>query len=161
VPMTGFQGVNTSITWYYTWSPSPVTYTSRSSWGRTKASSPPFAFVPQIWGIDDARTSEFLQALDTNFSSSTTLPSFPILTYNEPNEPTQALCSPSDAARHWRTHLEPLRQVNGGKYTLGSPAVTSAPDGKVWLNEFLGNCSGCGWDFTTVHWWVSGLNRME
>ncbi len=125
------------------------------SWDGTKQinTKTPFIFVPQIWGIDNQTTTLFLSALADNFTSVEMLPDLPILTYNEPNQPGQALCSPSDAAIHWKTHLEPLRKINGGNWTLASPAVTSAADGKTWLNEFLGNCSGCGWDFGAIHWY--------
>ncbi len=147
VPMTGFEGENSSVTWYYTWSPTPVVYSTYSS-----SYSPLFAFVPHIWGIDDTHTTDFFKALKNNFSSTARLPEWPILTYNEPDQPGQALCTPEDAAAHWKEHLEPLRRVNGGQWTLASPAVTSAPRGKTWLNEFRGNCSGCDWDFTALHW---------
>ena len=56
-----------------------------------------------------------------------------------PDNGGQANMSPGDAANLWRSALQPL----AGKFRLGAPAVTSAPSGKAWLQQFFSACSGC------------------
>jgi hypothetical protein len=72
------------------------------------------------------------------------------LGFNEPDLAGQSNIDPGYGATLWKQYLEPLK--NDG-YTLGSPAVTSGASGKVWLQNFLNDCSGCTIDFITIHWY--------
>lgn len=57
----------------------------------------------------------------------------------------------------WKTYLEPLRALG---VRLGSPAPSSAPSGKTWLQDFLGACNGgCTVDFIALreHFPISSL----
>lgn len=48
----------------------------------------------------------------------------------------------------WKTYLEPLRSRG---IRLGSPAPSSAPSGKTWLQAFLAACAGgCTVDFIAL-----------
>jgi hypothetical protein len=48
----------------------------------------------------------------------------------------------------WRTYVEPLHHMG---YRLGSPATSSAPSGKVWLQDFLRVCGAdCTVDFIAL-----------
>lgn len=49
----------------------------------------------------------------------------------------------------WIGNMEPLRERYGLR--LGSPAVSSAPSGKVWLQDFFRLCNGrCNVDFVVL-----------
>jgi hypothetical protein len=48
----------------------------------------------------------------------------------------------------WKTYLEPLKAAG---IRLGSPATTSSPTGKVWLQDFLTACAGgCTVDYVVL-----------
>ena len=56
------------------------------------------------------------------------------------------------AAEVWIRQMEPLRRDHG--LELGLPAVTSAPSGFTWLDDFVRACDGrCRGDFMSVHWY--------
>jgi len=72
------------------------------------------------------------------------------LGFNEPDHPGQAEMGTGQAADVWRQYLAPLK--NQGYY-LVSPAVTSAPKGKTWLQGFMNACNGCNVDAIALHWY--------
>lgn len=145
---------------YYTWGPDPVD-------GAT------IEFVPMFWGsknIDDWQSSinSTISELDVkailgfnefvvpssshhplNCSGATS-----ILTYNlRPQQSGQSNLTPSDGASLWQTYIEPLKSANPS-LRLGSPAPSSAPSGKTWLQEWLSACNGgCTPDFIALHWY--------
>lgn len=75
---------------------------------------------------------------------------------DRPERGDQAGMKPSDAVQMWKKSLEPLRAKWGVR--LGSPAISSAPSGKAWLEEFWGICGlnsttstpGCEVDFVAA-----------
>lgn len=48
--------------------------------------------------------------------------------------------SAEDGAALWQQYIQPL--ANEG-YQLISPATSSNPNGKVWMQDFMAACSGC------------------
>lgn len=70
-----------------------------------------------------------------------------LLAFNEPELSSQSDLEPSDAADLYRQYLQPF----AGQAKLGAPAVSN--DGWDWINQFLGNCSGCTVDFIPIHWY--------
>lgn len=81
-----------------------------------------------------------------------------VLGFNEPQQKDQSNMSPADAAAVWKEHIEPLKAQG---IFLGSPAPSSAPNGKQWLFDWMGNCGGwgvggCTVDFVALHWY--GVN---
>lgn len=59
--------------------------------------------------------------------------------------------TPPLAAQIWKAEIEPLRE-NG--ILLGSPAVSSAPSGFTWMQQWLDSCNGgCNPDFIAVHFY--------
>eukprot|EP01113_Clastostelium_recurvatum_P009481 TRINITY_DN14569_c0_g1_i5.p1 TRINITY_DN14569_c0_g1~~TRINITY_DN14569_c0_g1_i5.p1 ORF type:complete len:169 (-),score=27.73 TRINITY_DN14569_c0_g1_i5:54-527(-) len=63
------------------------------------------------------------------------------------------------AASLWRQHLQPLK---GQGKRLGAPAVTSAPSGKPWLQQFIQICgAACTIDFIPIHWYGSDSNAFK
>ena len=73
-----------------------------------------------------------------------------------PQHAGQSNLSPQQGADLWRTHLQPLKAQG---IRLGSPAPTSAPSGKTWLQDFLTACGGCTVDFIALHWY--GINSTQ
>jgi hypothetical protein len=145
VPMAGFTSNTTTISSYYTWSPDPVIPNTQSS-----LYSIPFPFIPMLWGCNSTYTAPFAEAVRDNFSDVALTSDKVILGFNEPNQVGQAECTPQEAADAWMTYLEPLKAQG---YRLGSPAVTSAPDGLTWMQEWLRICAGrCNPDFIALHW---------
>ncbi|KAJ1308060.1 hypothetical protein OPQ81_002126 [Rhizoctonia solani] len=126
------------VSWYYTWSP--------NSWVQPP---PNLEYVPMLWGWKDVST--FSKAVTSASVASNGWTH--ILGMNEPQEPSQSNMSPADAAKMWKTYLEPLK-AGSPQLRLGSPAPSSRPNGIQWLYDFLGNCNGgCTVDFIALHYY--------
>lgn len=120
------------VQWYYTWSPSAVDSS--------------LEFVPMLWGND--QISEWESSINSTIRN---LGVTHILGFNEPDYATQSNLTPSAAASLWETQIEPLKSQG---ILLGSPAPTSAPEGKQWLLQWLNACQGgCTIDFVALHWY--------
>ncbi|KAH9938450.1 glycosyl hydrolase catalytic core-domain-containing protein [Fomitopsis serialis] len=120
------------VAWYYTWSPSPI--------------STSLEFVPMLWG--DRQVSEWETSINRTIKNSGATH---VLGFNEPDYATQSNMTPSHAASVWQAQIEPLRSQG---VLLGSPAPTSAPEGKQWLLDWLDACNGgCTVDFVALHWY--------
>ncbi|PPQ63734.1 hypothetical protein CVT24_004243 [Panaeolus cyanescens] len=135
VDMTQF-ALSDKISWYYTWSAWPV------------KSQTELEFVPMLWGersIEDFNSTIF-QTL-----SQAQPPVTAILGMNEPDQGGQSSMTPQEAAQMWQTFLQPLRAY---AVRLGSPATSSAPAGKQWLQDFFTACgANCTVDFVATHWY--------
>jgi len=64
--------------------------------------------------------------------------------------------SPGSAVAIWREHVEP---VNAGK--IGSPAVTTSPEGLKWIKAFLKECKGCRVDFVCLHYYGTSASDFK
>lgn len=77
-----------------------------------------------------------------------------VLGFNEPDgtSSTGGSAIPADlAAQTWIREIQPLRSKG---IKLGLPAVTGAPSGFTWLQNFFTACNGqCVADFIPVHWY--------
>lgn len=73
------------------------------------------------------------------------------MAFNEPNLPSQSNLSPQDAARIWMSVGDPLK--NQGYSTLVTPAVTSAPEGVQWMQDFLKACTNCRFTAMALHYY--------
>lgn len=142
---------NSSIAWYYNWSPNIISTINRP-------------FVPLLHGLDDADppSGQVRDTLDALPATSTHL-----LTFNEPDGTTASggsAIAPSDAARSYIDHIAPLRtapasEEGGRRWRISHPATTGSPAGLAWLREFNVSCweldpdGGCPADFVAVHWY--------
>lgn len=84
------------------------------------------------------------------------LPSFlsPIV---RPEQSGQSNLTVQRGVQLWMTYVQPLK---GQGIKLGSPAPSSAPAGKAWLQNFLSLCGGnCTVDFVALHWY--GINSTQ
>ncbi|KAH7324902.1 hypothetical protein B0I35DRAFT_476104 [Stachybotrys elegans] len=143
------------LSWYYNYGPSPSpAYVDRPQ--------DEFEFIPMMWGVGpNPDDTNFLDTVRGLIDSGTEIRH--VLGFNEPNgqfDTGGSEIAPAVAARAWVANFEPLGRMG---VKLGLPACTGAPDGLVWLKDFLGNCSeivstgsetrNCTWDFLPVHWY--------
>lgn len=115
------------------------------NWGSTSDDlSSSYEYVPMLWGTD----STFTDAWDAAVAASGATY---LMSFNEPDESSQADLSPSEAAAAYLTYMEPY----AGTYKLGAPAVTNGGGsmGLDWLSAFLDECSTCTIDFVAIHWY--------
>jgi hypothetical protein len=130
------------LTWYYNYGYTPTNAFTNSN----------LQFVPMLWGATDGSTSTaFLDSVTSLVSSGTNI-SY-VLSFNEPDgtASTGGSAIPADlAASTWIREIEPLKKLG---IKLGAPAVTGAPSGFTWLQNFFTQCNGsCTPDFIPVHW---------
>ncbi|KAF7321910.1 Glyco-hydro-cc domain-containing protein [Mycena kentingensis (nom. inval.)] len=124
------------VSWYYTWSLHSVDNTE-------------LEFVPMFWGERDI--ADWTDAENGINATIAQRKPTAILGMNEPQEKGQSNLTPQQGADLWKTYLEPLRAQG---IRLGSPAPSSAPSGKVWIQDFLAACAGgCTVDFIALHWY--------
>lgn len=83
------------------------------------------------------------------------------LAFNEPDQcgagsGGSCMGDAAGVAAAYKKWMQPL----AGRARLGAPAVTNggAPMGLAYLQDFLGNCTGCQVDFVPVHWYDSATN---
>ncbi|KAL0579405.1 hypothetical protein V5O48_002576 [Marasmius crinis-equi] len=136
-------GINSPVSWMYTWDVDP----------RDVDVPRHIEFVPMQWGT---RGIEGLAEMVIGRGYKN------ILAFNEPELPGQSNIRVEEAARLWKTFLRPLKTLGGGATVrLGSPAVSSAPQGKDWLKRFFELCgSDCGVDFIAMHWYGEGAQNF-
>ncbi|KAI0267409.1 glycoside hydrolase [Gloeopeniophorella convolvens] len=120
------------VSWYYSWSPSPF--------------DTDLEFVPMLWGQDQIGSwqSTINQTIQQRAVHAA-------LTFNEPELPSQSNLTAQQGADLWKQYIQPLKTEG---LRLGSPAPSSAPSGKTWLQEWLQACAGgCSVDFIALHWY--------
>ncbi|KAI5814408.1 hypothetical protein BZA77DRAFT_339132 [Pyronema omphalodes] len=125
------------LSWYYNYHSRPLPNSPTSN----------LEYVPMLWGAPHPG-----QDFYADVSSLPQLPRY-ILGFNEPDMPRSvggSDISPGHAAALWRQHIQPWA-ARGVK--LGAPAIASTPNGRQWLRDFLGACSGCTIDFLPLHWY--------
>ena len=132
------------LTWYYT-------YTGRPA---PSLASSELEFVPMLWGAAaDPADTFFLDEVKLQLEEGARFKH--ALGFNEPDGEGSTGGSQipaAVAAEVWIRQMEPLRRDHG--LELGLPAVTSAPSGFTWLEDFTRACDGgCRGDFMPVHWY--------
>ncbi|TFY79635.1 hypothetical protein EWM64_g4374 [Hericium alpestre] len=106
------------------------------------ARSAGFTPVPMLWGKN--QVGDFQKLVKPGYATHA-------MGMNEPNQSGQSDMSPQDGAQLWIQYIEPLKSQG---YTLISPATTSAPSGKTWMQDWLKACNGgCNPDRIAVHWY--------
>jgi len=128
------------VSWYYTWSPSPIDSN--------------LEFVPMLWGT--AQLQQFSSTINATIAQNLVTA---VLAFNEPEQPGQSNLTPSEGAQLWAQYIEPLKAQG---VRLGTPAPSSAPSGKTWLQDWLAACNGsCNPDFLAVHWYDVNATAFE
>ncbi|KAL8891769.1 MAG: hypothetical protein Q9215_001205 [Flavoplaca cf. flavocitrina] len=129
---------SSDLTWYYNYESKPSPAFSNSK----------LQFVPMLWGA----STTFLADVTSQIENGANITY--VLAMNEPDGggTTGGSAIPAEtAAETWQREIEPLKKMG---VKLGAPAVTGAPSGKVWLQNFFNACNGkCNADFIPVHWY--------
>ncbi|KAF2858670.1 glycoside hydrolase family 128 protein [Piedraia hortae CBS 480.64] len=133
-----FKTPNSKISWLYNWSPTP------------NSNMNGLEFALMQWGTN---------GIDKLYEKVEAYHAKVVLGFNEPERPDQSNMSPESAAREWIRVFEPLRK-SGVK--CGSPAISAAPEGLVWLKDFLGRIrdGGSDVDFYCFHWYGAELGQF-
>ncbi|KDQ64748.1 glycoside hydrolase family 128 protein [Jaapia argillacea MUCL 33604] len=122
----------------YTWSP----------YLPTNARELGFNPIPQLWG--DKQIGDFTNLVVEGYADT-------VLGFNEPDQSGQSNMSPQHAADVWKQYIQPL--ANKG-YKLISPACTSAPDSKGWMQQFFAACTGCTFDGLAIHFYGTSAQDL-
>lgn len=130
-PVFPFTKPGSKVSWLYNWSPNQT----------PNASS--IDFVPMQWNHVNI---EELQGTVKAMNSSA------VLGFNEPELPDQSNIPVELAAQKWLQYIEPMRKAG---IRCGSPGISSAPQGVVWLKDFLSRirAGGSDVDFYAFHWY--------
>ncbi|CAE6447705.1 unnamed protein product [Rhizoctonia solani] len=127
----------TNVAGMYTWSP----------WCPDNAKIPCFQ---QLWGTK--QKSSFTSLINVAKSNL-------VFGFNEPNQGDQSNMSAQDGATLWNQVIKPLK-AQGAK--LVSPATTSAPSGKTWIQDMEKACGGdCGFDYIALHWYGTSIDSFK
>lgn len=102
-------------------------------------------FLTGLWGADQKKAGDQRHFLG----------------FNEPDIPSQANLSVAEVIDLWHKHVVPARQKF--KFRLGAPAVSSAPEGRIWLRGFF---DALGEDkskiaFLPLHWYGRDVGELE
>ncbi|OCF38843.1 hypothetical protein I317_07385 [Kwoniella heveanensis CBS 569] len=132
-------GQNSKVSWAY-------------NWGQQETSSqfnPAIEYVPMLWSDNGDLTSSWSSNAQKAINNGATA----LLSFNEPDLCINgsACMSVTSSVTAYKKYMQPF----AGKAMLGSPAVTNggSPSGLTWLENFIGNCTGCQIDFITIHWY--------
>lgn len=132
---------NSDLTWYYNYKSSPTSNVDHSQ----------LQFVPMLWGSkSDPNFYNTVKGLKDGGMNITT-----VLAFNEPDGCTSggSCVDAQTAAQLWQSQIEPLKKLG---IMLGGPAVTGAPTGFNWLQNFFTACAGgCSVDFLPTHYYGS------
>jgi len=102
-----------------------------------------------LWGRDQVQ--EFQSVVKAGYADC-------LIGFNEPNLSSQSNLSPEDAAQIWMNVSDPLK--NQGYSTIVTPAVTSAPNGVQWLQDFFKACTNCRFTAMALHYYGTNSQGM-
>lgn len=132
---------STDLTWYYNYAATPTSSMSG------------LEFVPMQWGAPSSDTDmTFYNTVEGLIKGGTKINY--VLGFNEPDGCSNggSCVDATTAAQTWIREIEPLKTKY--KVSLGAPAVTGAPTGFTWLQNFFTACDGkCTPDFIPIHWY--------
>lgn len=136
-----FEGYQ-KVSWGYDW--------GYPSWGL----APTFEFVPMLWGLPSGSDPGWTAAVNTPGTEN-------ILGFNEPDLTYSGSANilPAAAAEGYITYMEPY----ANQVKISTPNVlwnnydgssSGGPyNSRVWMQYFLGNCTGCHFDFMPIHYY--------
>lgn len=110
--------------------------------------------VPMLWGLPSGDDPDWTAAVHTAGTLN-------ILGFNEPDLTYSGSSNilPANAAQGYLTYMQPFADI----VRIGAPNVlwnnydstSSGGDysSRVWTSYFMGNCTGCHFDFACIHWY--------
>lgn len=102
-----------------------------------------------LWGAE--QVGDFLKVVKPGYAQC-------VYGFNEPNLDTQSNLNASYAAQLWMQNILPLSQQ--GYTEFFTPAVTSAPSGVDWYNDFFAACEGCHFTGMNLHIYATTSAEM-
>lgn len=134
-----WDSASSDLTWYYNYQAEPTGEFDQSK----------LQFVPMLWGSSSAEGfhDKVVALKDGGMNISY------VLSFNEPDGCVSggSCLDAETAAQLWIQEIEPLKELG---IKLGAPAVTGAPTGFTWLQNFFTQCDGkCSADFIPIHWY--------
>jgi len=135
-----FTGGNSEVSWAYNWGET----------GSGVASG--LEYIPTLWSNSPSFTGPWAADASAAIASGTGH----LFSFNEPDLDTQANMDIQTAVSAYQQYMQPF----AGKAKLGAPAVTNGGGqmGLQYMQNFIGNCSGCTIDFVNIHWYDSATN---
>ncbi|OCL09221.1 glycoside hydrolase family 128 protein [Glonium stellatum] len=154
--LTGlFAGQDSKVSWAYNW--------DSASYGASSALN----YVPLLHDNGASHTSVW----NANVGKAISTGSNHAMSFNEPdqcgtNSGGACMQDIKTVVKSYKDWIQPLVNSYPGKLKLGAPAVTNgvldtstgSPMGLPWLQQFIGNCTGCQIDFICIHWYDSPSN---
>ncbi|KAF2726167.1 glycoside hydrolase family 128 protein [Polychaeton citri CBS 116435] len=140
-PVFPFTKPGSKITWLYNWSPNATQGADSLEW------------VPMQWNHVNIHELAGKCQRDGKPAAKH------FLAFNEPELPDQSNMPVELAAAAWLEHIEPLRRSG---IRCGSPGISSAPQGVVWLRDFVARvrAGGSDVDFYALHWYGETLGQF-
>lgn len=130
----------TNVAGLYSWGP----------WKPRNADALGIKFFPMLWGFK--QEGDFKAQVSTDNCGL-------IFGMNEPNQDGQSDMSAAAGATLWNTLVRPLKEKG---CQLVSPATTSAPSGKKWMQDMINACGGdCGFDYIGIHWYGTSISEFK
>ena len=139
------------------------------NWAQTQGSlnyNSALEFVPMLW----SNASDLTSTWSSNAQAAINAGSKHLFSFNEPDlcaaGAGSSCMSLNSSLAGYKKYMQPF----AGKALLGSPAVTngvgtdSDPMGAEYLQQFIGNCTGCTIDFVNMHWYsniYAGVNYLQ
>lgn len=134
------EGQNSLVSWCYNWNyeednPSEL--------------NPDLMYIPMLWSnaadLEAAWPAAAQAAIDNGADA--------LMSFNEPDwcGSGSACMSVNASVTAYQAYMQPFAD----SALIGAPAVTNAgaPYGLTWLGYFMGNCTGCTFDFIALHWY--------
>ncbi|KAJ6509985.1 glycosyl hydrolase catalytic core-domain-containing protein [Mycena vitilis] len=107
-------------------------------------------YAPMLWGWKNAE--DFKAKTVQGYASIALGP-------NEPNEVGQSNMDANSGIQIWREYMLPLASKG---YTLISPAMSSRPNGKDWMNTFMKNCGNdCAVSGIATHYYGTDIEEFK
>jgi hypothetical protein len=107
-------------------------------------------YAPMLWGWKDV--GNFQAKVKEGYATVA-------LGCNEPNEEGQSNMDAYSGIELWRKYMLPL-QYQG--YTLVSPAMSSRPNGKDWMETFMNNCGDdCAVSAIATHYYGTDIEEFK
>lgn len=132
-------GCTNSCKWAYNWASSSGNLNSDIN------------YIPLLWGDLPVHTDHWHSDAEAALGKGAKH----LLSFNEPDMPSQANMSPGAAAAAHAKYFAPYV----GRAQIGTPAVSNSgqtDQGLQWLKQFVDACnadSSCHFDFCAVHWY--------
>lgn len=139
--------------------PRPIeeAYSYTYNWGPSPPNCTGPLFVPMLWGRGTIANESHWGQVPMNATY--------MFGFNEPNHKSQSNMTPSEAAALW-PQVEMIARTKNVQQ-LSGPVAAPCSVGPVecngdtveWLDQFVGNCTTCRFDFLAVHFY--GCREIE